>query len=62
MSILFVLLPVSAVLATVAVAAFVWSVRRGQLDDLETPAHRILHDERPAGQAAPGPARAARRT
>lgn len=45
MSIVFVLLPVSVVLAAVAVGAFVWSVRRGQLDDLVTPAIRILDDE-----------------
>ena len=28
-----------------AVAAFAWATRRGQFDDLETPALRILHDE-----------------
>jgi cbb3-type cytochrome oxidase maturation protein len=27
------------------VVAFIWAVRRGQLDDLDTPAVRILHDE-----------------
>ena len=45
MTILFVLLPVSFALAAVAVASFIWSVRRGQLDDLETPALRILMDD-----------------
>lgn len=53
MSIVFVLLPVSVVLAAVAVGAFVWSVRRGQLDDLVTPAIRILDDEdEPVGSRA----------
>jgi NAD(P)-dependent dehydrogenase (short-subunit alcohol dehydrogenase family) len=28
-----------------AVVAFVWSARSGQLDDLETPAVRMLHDD-----------------
>jgi len=27
--------------------AFVWSVRTGQFDDLDGPAHRILHDDPP---------------
>ncbi len=48
MSIVFVLLPVSVVLAAVAVAGFVWSVRRGQLDDLVTPALRMLDDDEPS--------------
>ncbi len=31
--------------AAVAVVAFAWSVRSGQLDDLDTPARRILFDD-----------------
>jgi cbb3-type cytochrome oxidase maturation protein len=31
--------------AAIAVLAFVWSVREGQLDDLDTPPRRILLDE-----------------
>jgi cbb3-type cytochrome oxidase maturation protein len=31
--------------AGVAVAAFVWVVRSGQLDDVDTPPHRILFDD-----------------
>ncbi len=45
MSVVYVLLPVASLLAAVAVAAFIWAVRRGQFDDLTTPAVRILHDE-----------------
>ena len=45
MSVVFVLLPVAVVLAIVAVAAFIWAVRRGQFDDIDTPAVRILHDD-----------------
>jgi len=45
MSVIYILLPVAALLATAAIAAFIWAVRGGQLDDLDTPAVRILHDE-----------------
>ncbi|MBK9030694.1 MAG: cbb3-type cytochrome oxidase assembly protein CcoS [Myxococcales bacterium] len=31
--------------AALAVAAFAWSVRSGQLDDLDTPPRRMLTDE-----------------
>lgn len=31
--------------AAIAVAAFVWSVRSGQLDDVDTPPRRILIDD-----------------
>jgi len=34
--------------AGLAVALFVWAVRKGQFDDLETPAMRILFDDEPA--------------
>lgn len=39
------LVPISLVLLGVAVWAFIWAVRRGQFDDLETPAVEILVDE-----------------
>ena len=45
MSILYMLIPLAAVLIAVAVAFFVWSVRSGQFEDLEGPAHRILMDD-----------------
>ncbi|MFO1062346.1 MAG: cbb3-type cytochrome oxidase assembly protein CcoS [Pirellulales bacterium] len=45
MSVLFVALPVAIGLGGLAVAAFVWSARRGQFDDLETPRWRILLDD-----------------
>lgn len=47
MSILLMLIPISLVLLGLAIAAFVWAVRRGQFDDLDTPALDILDDERP---------------
>ena len=45
MSVIYVLLPVAVLLAVAAVTAFIWAVRRGQFDDLDTPAVRVLFDE-----------------
>ena len=45
MSVIYVLLPIATLLAAAGVAAFIWAVRRGQFDDLDTPAVRILHEE-----------------
>ena len=45
MNILLLLIPISLVLLGVAVAAFVWAVKRGQFDDLDTPAIDILQDD-----------------
>ena len=45
MNILLMLVPLSLVLLGVAVAAFVWAVKRGQFDDLDTPALDILEDD-----------------
>ena len=45
MSVIYILLPLALILASGAVLAFIWSVRSGQMDDLETPALRILEDE-----------------
>lgn len=52
MNILLLLIPISLVLLLAAVAAFVWAVRRGQFDDLDSPAIDILVDE-PAPERAP---------
>jgi cbb3-type cytochrome oxidase maturation protein len=43
--ILYLLIPLSVVLVFLIGAAFWWSVRSGQFDDLEGPAHRILLDD-----------------
>ena len=39
------LIGVSVVVAVAVAGVFVWAVRSGQLDDLDTPAVRILSDE-----------------
>ena len=41
---LYIVLPLALLVAGGAVAAFAWSVRSGQLDDLETPPRRMLLD------------------
>ena len=45
MNILLALLPVSLALLAVAILAFLWAVRRGQFDDLDTPPLDILGDD-----------------
>jgi cbb3-type cytochrome oxidase maturation protein len=58
MNILLLLIPISLVLLGVAIAAFVWAVKRGQFDDLDTPALDILEDDdRPAPPRTPSPSR-----
>ncbi len=47
MIILLLLIPLSLMLLAVAIGAFVWAVRKGQFDDMDTPAIDILRDERP---------------
>lgn len=51
MNILLALVPISVVLLGIAIWAFVWAVRRGQFDDLETPALDILVEDAPAAEA-----------
>lgn len=45
MSVLWLVLPLALALSGGAVVAFLWAARRGQLDDLETPAIRMLYDD-----------------
>mgnify|MGYP000855411561 CR=1 FL=1 len=53
MRILLLLVPISLVLLGLAVWAFVWAVRRGQFDDLDTPALDILTDDDDAPRRPP---------
>lgn len=53
MSVMYIVLPLALIFAGVFVAAFIWAVRQGQLDDLETPAARMLFDDdQPPARAA----------
>ncbi|ORU94096.1 MAG: cytochrome C oxidase Cbb3 [Cycloclasticus sp. symbiont of Bathymodiolus heckerae] len=42
---LYFLIPVSVILVGLIVMIFLWAVRSGQFDDMEGPAHSILHEE-----------------
>jgi cbb3-type cytochrome oxidase maturation protein len=44
-SAVYVALPFALLLALLFLAAFIWAVKTGQMDDLETPAHRILGED-----------------
>jgi cbb3-type cytochrome oxidase maturation protein len=44
-SAVYIALPFALLLALLFLAAFIWAVRSGQMDDLETPAHRILGED-----------------
>ena len=44
MNVLYLMVPVSLLLGFSFVAGFIWCVRSGQMDDTETPAHRIFED------------------
>ncbi|MEM7624844.1 MAG: cbb3-type cytochrome oxidase assembly protein CcoS [Planctomycetota bacterium] len=45
MSVIYIMIPLAIVLATAALVGFIWSVKRGQLDDLDTPPARVLFDD-----------------
>jgi cbb3-type cytochrome oxidase maturation protein len=45
MNALYLILPLALIIAVGAVTAFVWAVRDGQLDDLDTPPRRMLAED-----------------
>lgn len=58
MSVVYLVLPIALLLLAGAIGAYAWAARRGQFDDLTTPALRALHDDdathRPAdGESVP---------
>jgi len=56
LEILYLLIPLAMVLLVIIAAFFFWSVKSGQMDDLEGPAYRILRDDdlaRPEKKEAP---------
>jgi cbb3-type cytochrome oxidase maturation protein len=58
MNILLALIPISLLLLGAAIWAFVWAVKKGQYDDLDTPALDILVDD---DKPRPAPVEAAAR-
>ena len=68
MNVLYFLVPLALLLAASGVWAFVWSVKNGQFEDVETPGLRVLFEEpepatpptdRPSGKASSGNASSA---
>jgi cbb3-type cytochrome oxidase maturation protein len=45
MNVLVFLIPIALGLGALGLAAFLWSLRSGQYDDLDGAAHRILQDD-----------------
>jgi cbb3-type cytochrome oxidase maturation protein len=45
MSVLFILVPVAIGLAAIGVSGFLWAVRTGQFEDVQTPAFRLLFED-----------------
>lgn len=45
MNVLLYLIPIALFLSLIGLAAFIWTLRSGQYDDLEGAAHRILFDD-----------------
>jgi cbb3-type cytochrome oxidase maturation protein len=46
-NILLLLVPLSLMLLVVIIGAFIWAVRNGQFDDLDTPPLDVLADKQP---------------
>ena len=47
MSVIFILLIASILIAALFLGAFLWSVKNGQYDDEKSPSVRILFDDKP---------------
>ncbi len=45
MDILYLLIPLAAVVMVIALVGLIWAIKSGQFDDMEGPAHRILMDD-----------------
>ena len=53
MSVLYLVVPLALLLVGAALAGFAWAARRGQFDDLTTPAMRALQDDSEPPNNAP---------
>lgn len=58
MDILYLLIPLSALLVLAIIGVFGWALYRGQFDDLDEEGERILRDDASAGVDAAAPVRA----
>jgi cbb3-type cytochrome oxidase maturation protein len=63
MSVVFLLIPLSVLIAACFLGAFIWAVRSGQYEDTVTPALRVLlHDGKTPAASAGAPKAAAEPT
>jgi cbb3-type cytochrome oxidase maturation protein len=53
MEVIVVLLPLALLLGAFFIFAFIWSARKGQYDDLETPRFRMLLDDQKISKSIP---------
>jgi cbb3-type cytochrome oxidase maturation protein len=44
-SVLYLVVPLALLIVAIALAGYLWAVRSGQMDDLETPGIRVIRDE-----------------
>jgi cbb3-type cytochrome oxidase maturation protein len=45
MSVLYLVIPLALILAGTFLAGFIWAVRQGQMDDVDTPRYRAIQDD-----------------
>tara|TARA_R110000868_G_scaffold218576_2_gene469353 strand:- start:276035 stop:276190 length:156 start_codon:yes stop_codon:yes gene_type:complete len=45
MEVLIFLIPIALIMGLIALAAFIWALKKGQFDDLEGDANRILFND-----------------
>jgi cbb3-type cytochrome oxidase maturation protein len=53
MEVIVILLPLALLLGLFFIGAFIWSARKGQYDDLETPRFRMLLDDQKINTSNP---------
>jgi Cu2+-exporting ATPase len=58
MELIFIILPLALIIAGLSVAAFLWAARNDQFADLETPAMRMLGEDREVAKGRSGPVNA----
>lgn len=58
MSVIFLLIPLSIVIAICFLGAFIWAVRSGQYEDTCTPSMRLLMEEKRSKTKPPEPMKA----
>ena len=45
MEIIYILIPIALIMGVISLFGFIWATKKGQFDDLDTPAHRMLLDD-----------------